>query len=349
MALPNPLRLIGMPPSPYTRKMVALLRYRRIPYSIKWADAGSELEAMGIEDKPKYVFLPTFLFDKEEGGIQAVCDSTPIIHRLEKEVTDRSVIPSDPALAFINFVLEDFGDEWCTKYMFHYRWYPEVDAENAGTILMTTSGVTMSDETLKQFKDYFTERQVGRLSYVGSCDTTAPVIDASYRRFLGLMEEHFKVQPYLLGARPGSADFSVFGQFTQLIGVEPTSRAIAHEVSPRMVGWMMNTEDLCGLEPQESDWTVLDEAPATLKAIMGEVGRVYVPALLANAKANAAGEKEWETEIDGVTWKQRTFPYQTKCLQWINEEYQALTDSDKARVDAILDGTGCEAMLQASK
>ena len=35
----------------------------------------------------------------------------------------RSVIPTDSALAFINYLLEDFGDEWCTKYMFHYRWH----------------------------------------------------------------------------------------------------------------------------------------------------------------------------------------------------------------------------------
>ena len=38
-------------------------------------------------------------------------------------------------LAFINYLLEDFGDEWVTKYMFHYRWYFEEDANVAGTIL----------------------------------------------------------------------------------------------------------------------------------------------------------------------------------------------------------------------
>ena len=73
---------------------------------------------------------------------------------------------------------------------------------------------------------------------------------------------------------------------------------------------------------------------------------MYVPALLANARAVEAGEKNWEAEIDGAPWTQQTFPYQAKCLKWINEQYQALGQGDRARVDALLDGTGCEAVLQ---
>jgi hypothetical protein len=70
-----------------------------------------------------------------------------------------------------------------------------------------------------------------------------------------------------------------------------------------------------------------------------------VPALLANARAVQAGEKTWEAEIDGAPWTQQTFPYQAKCLKWTNELYQALSDTDRQRVDTLLDGTGCEAML----
>ena len=42
----------------------------------------------------------------------------------------------------------------------------------------------MPQEAHQQFKRWVTDRQVGRLYVVGSNDTTAPVIDASYRRFL---------------------------------------------------------------------------------------------------------------------------------------------------------------------
>jgi glutathione S-transferase len=341
---PERLRLIGATGSPYTRKMVALLRFRQIPYSISWGDPVAALDAMGIE-KPKPTFHPTFLFKGQDGGIQPACDSSPIIRRLETMYPGRSVIPNDPALAFVDYLLEDFGDEWCTKYMFHYRWYPEDDADNAGTLLPLGMDVTLPPETLATFKQVFSERQISRLYVVGSNDTTAPVIDASYRRYLAAMEAHLQQQPFMLGARPGAGDYGMFGQLTQLVGFDPTSRKVTHEVSPRTVAWVDKMEDLCGLEPQEGDWKTLEDQPESLKGLLTEVGRVYVPALLANAAAAEAGEKTWEAEIDGALWTQQTFPYQAKCLRWIREEYAALSDANKARVNNLISGTGVEAAL----
>jgi hypothetical protein len=148
-----------------------------------------------------------------------------------------------------------------------------------------------------------------------------------------------------LGNRPGAGDFSLYGQLTQLVGFDPTPRAIAHQVSPRTVAWVDLMEDQSGLDPAQGGWNAPDAIPSSLRGILKEIGRVYVPALLANAKAVAAGEKTWEAEIDGAPWTQQTFPYQAKCLKWINEQYQTLGDDDRARVDALLAGTGCEAVI----
>jgi glutathione S-transferase len=342
MPIPNPLRLIGAVGSPYTRKMLALLRYRRIPHSMIWGDPNAVLDKLEIA-KPKIPFLPTFIFDNEDGGQEAVCDSTPIIKRLEQAQPECGVIPEDPALAFINFLLEDYGDEWCTKFMFHFRWHFEADADNAGTLLPLAHDVTLAENQLQQAKAFFSERQIGRLGFVGSNEVTAPIIDASYRRLLQLLEAHFKQLPFLLGNKPGSGDFAIYGQLTQLVGFDPTPRAIAHELSPRTVTWVGLMEDLSGLE--ERDWLVLESLPDTLKDILAEIGRTYVPALLANAKALQAGEKQWQTQIDGAAWTQQSFPYQGKCLGWIREEYQQLSEQDKERVNSLLAGTGCEALL----
>ncbi|MDX1734260.1 MAG: glutathione S-transferase N-terminal domain-containing protein [Halioglobus sp.] len=344
MATADRLRLIGGTGSPYTRKMVALLRYRRIPYSITWADPAGTLDAMGLE-KPRPTFHPTFLFEEDDGSVSPTCDSTPIIRRLEEDYSGRSVLPSDPALAFIDYLLEDFGDEWCTKYMFHYRWYPEEDADNAGTLLPLGMMLTIAPKQHQQFKEVFSQRQIGRLYVVGSNDTTAPVIDASYRRFLAAMEAHLSNQPCMLGERPGAGDFGLFGQLTQLVGFDPTPRAIAHEVSPRTVAWVDRMEDQCGLEPEDADWVRLEDQPPSLQGLLQEIGRVYAPAQLANARAVEAGDKNWEAEIDGAPWTQQTFPYQAKCLRWTRERYVALDAADRARVDAAIAGTGIETML----
>ncbi|MEM7361171.1 MAG: glutathione S-transferase [Pseudomonadota bacterium] len=341
------LTLIGNTPSPYTQKMIALLRYRHIPYAIVWASPQEELAARNIP-QPKVALLPTFIFedgDKGEAEPYAMVDSTPIIRKLEADYAGRSVLPDDPALAFIDYLLEDFADEWCTKYMFHYRWYPQDDADNAGTMLPFCSDPSMPAEKQQWAKDFFSKRQIERLYVVGSNDATAPLIDASYRRFLQAMEAHLEKQPYLLGNRPGAGDFALFGQLSQLVGFDPTPRRITHELAPRTVAWTLLLEDLSGVDPEDGDWLSLSQSVDTLRGLLREVGRVYAPALLANARALQSGDKQWEAEIDGATWSQQSFPYQGKCLQWINEQYQQLDQRDQQRVKQVLDGTGCEALL----
>jgi len=343
MSATSPIQLVGGTASPYTQKMVALLRYRRIPYAITWGSIEAECAARGVEP-PRPALMPTFFF--EEGDeTRPTVDSTPIIRRLESLYPERSVIPADPALAFIDYLIEDFADEWCTKYMFHYRWYPEADADNAGTLLPVGFDPTMPTEQWRQFKETFSARQIGRLYVVGSNDTTAPVIDASYRRFLKAMESHLANQHFMLGQRPGSGDFGLYGQLTQLVGFDPTPRSITHEISPRTVAWVDRMADQCGLEPADNGWLPLEQQPASLKGLLAEIGRVYAPAQLANAAAVLAGEKQWECEIDGATWTQQTFPYQAKCLQWTNEQYRSLEGVDRERLDAVLAGTGVESML----
>jgi glutathione S-transferase len=289
--------------------------------------------------------MPTFLLNNHDGKVEGVCDSTPIIRRLEAMYSGRSVLPTDPALAFIDYLIEDFADEWCTKYMFHYRWYPAADADNAGTLLPLGMDVSLPAQAHAQFKDYIAERQISRLYVVGSNDTTAPVIDASYRRYLAAMENHLANQHFTLGGRPAAGDFGLYGQLTQLVGFDPTPREIAHAVSPRTVAWVDHMRDQTGLNPQDSDWVAIEDQPQSLRELLAEIGRVYAPAQLANLKAVQAGEKNWEARIDGARWTQQTFPYQAKCLQWTNDCYQALSAADRARVDALIAGTGIESML----
>ena len=338
------ITLIGNTPSPYTKKMVALLRYRQIPYSIVWANPADVLETRGMA-APKVALLPTFIFDDAQGLPQAVVDSTPIIRTLESMYEPRSVIPINPVLAFIDYLLEDFADEWCTKYMFHYRWHFRSDADNAGTLLPFCIDPSMDVAKHAHAKEFFSKRQIERLYVVGSNDVTAPIIDASYKRFLKALEAHFEQQLFLLGNRPGAADFALYGQLSQLIGFDPTPRKIAHELSPRTVAWSLMADDLSGLEVRPDHWNDIDSIPGTLSEILKEVGRVYAPALLANAKALESGQKEWETNIDGAQWRQQTFAYQGKCLHWINQQYHALASSDKERVNVILAGTGWDSLI----
>ena len=344
MTLHRPIALRGAPGSPYTRKMLAVLRYRHIPYRFLVGGLWSKLEDL---PKPKVELLPTFYFESEdeESGLEAVVDSTPIIRRLEQEALGRSVIPADPALAFINYLIEDYADEWLTKAMFHYRWYYDDDIRLAGEVLPRWRALAATDADIEPVSKMVRERQIGRLYVVGSNDTTAPVIEASYRRFLDVLDSCIVGGPFLFGARPSSADFGLYGQLTQLAGFDPTPSRITEATAPRVLAWVQSVEDLSGMEPQEEDWIDRGDVPASLTALLAEAGRTYVPALLANAHAIDTGTEQVEAEIDGQRWVQAPFPYQAKCLQWVRQEYARLTGEDRAAAEKIIAGTGCEALF----
>ena len=339
MTLPTPLTMVGAPGSPYTRKMRALLRYRHIPYRMV-LQMSPEAESL---PQPKVPLLPTFYLPDADGKEAPVTDSTPLIRRFESEFEGRSAIPPDPVLAFLDLLLEDYGDEWLTKCMFHYRWHFDADIDKASHVLPHWARIDTTDEEIAPFVKGFAERQTSRLWVVGSNDVTAPVIEASYRRFLRLFDAHLQTSPYLFGRRPASGDFALYGQLTCLALFDPTAVSVTLEESPRVYAWVEVMEDLSGLEPE--GWISGERVSATLKALLGEVGRVHAPFLLANEEAYAKGAEQVETTIDGARWVQKPFPYQRKCLRWLREAYAALSPPDRAAVDALLAGTGCEPLF----
>ncbi len=342
MTLELPVLFSGAPGSPYTRKMLALLRYRRIPYRFLMASS----ETLADLPQPKVRLLPTFYLKAESGELEAVVDSTPLIRRFEGEVPGRAVIPPDPVVAVIDALLEDYADEWLTKAMFHYRWAYRDDIEKSGDVLPRWRDISAPEDQMRRNKKAFAERQISRLWVVGSNQTTGEVIEASYQRFVGRLREILEVQPFLLGRRPGSADFAVYGQLSQLAKFDPTPMAWTLREAPRVFAWVDVMDDLSGLDVTPDHWTTREDL-SRLGNLLVEVGRVYAPFLLANARALESGAETVETVIDERPWVQKPFPYQGKCLQWLREQYSSLGTEDRADVDAVLEGTGCEALFGA--
>ncbi|MEL6828874.1 MAG: glutathione S-transferase family protein [Pseudomonadota bacterium] len=344
MTYENPIELMGAPGSPYTRKMLATLRYRRIPHRMLWGGHTNPPEGYPV---PKVKLLPTFYFETASGEKEAVVDSTPITRRLEADYSGRSVIPADPELAFYNELLEDYADEWLTKAMFHYRWYHEADRVNAGPILIYWSNNTAPADEAKAMSDYITKRQFDRLYVVGSNDVTAETIEQSYSRFIDILDGLIQHRGYVLGGRPSSADFAIYGQLTQLGIIEPTSAKLMAERSQRVRAWLDRVDDLSGLDVTEDDWFSPEEARVALAPLLAEIGRVYTPFLLANAAATAGGEESWEAIVDGRAWTQPTFPYQAKCLLALRQAHDALPANLKPPVNTALKAAGIAPLFEA--
>ena len=94
------LKFKGVPGSPYTRKMLAYLRFRRTPYELFIGDQGA---LQGLP-QAKVELLPTFCLPNAAGELCAVVDSTPLIRRFEEEFRGRAAIPRHPVLNFLNYL-----------------------------------------------------------------------------------------------------------------------------------------------------------------------------------------------------------------------------------------------------
>ncbi len=326
--------------------MLSLLRYRRLPYNFLIGGLFEE----GIMDtsylpKAKINLMPTFYFKNKSNKLEPMVDSTFILRRLEKLYSDRSAVPKSSVLNFLNYLIEDFADEWLTKATFHYRWTYDEDIKKAGSTLSRWRSLTDNEETIKPIRKDISERQISRLYVVGSNTTTSDIIEGSYKNILKLMDKHMNNYPYIFGERPSSSDFALYGQLTQLTAFDPTPMKIADNIASRIVAWVGVMEDLSGLEVNNSDWVNSNNLTESFRNIFYEIGNTYIPVLKANSEAVYQNKEEVKIEINGKLWTQKPFYYQSKCLNWIKEEYEALENKDKNFIDDFLNGTGCEQLF----
>ena len=291
--------------------------------------------------------IPVIAYVEADGSYGDVTvDSSPQIMRLESEFDERSVVPTDPALAFIDALIEDYGDEWVTKAMYHYRWAYQADIDKAGRLLPLGRNLQANSDQLQQAQEFITARQIGRRAMVGSTDENQPIIESSYERLLDVLTQLYSTNDFLLGDRPGRGDFGIFGQLTQLAKWDPTPMELAATRAPKVIHWVDRMDDLSWL-PVDGDagWSSLDALPPATTRLLHEIGQTYAPFMIANAQALMSGADEVVCALEGGTYRQAPFKYQAKCLQWLREGYAALSDDDRSRVDAVLAGTGCEILV----
>lgn len=314
-------RLYGALGSPYSQKLRALLRYRRIAHL--WIDGAATREALGQVRAPVIPVLqyPDGHYDN---------DSTPVIYDLEARHTERQVVPDDPAQAFIAHLLEDFADEWLTKAMFGYRWLAEVDQVQMSRWLAFDNMKGGGLDKSQQFAEQFRARQVSRMALVGCTAENFPLIEASTRAVLAALEAHVVNRHCLFGTRPSLAEFGIFGQLSQL-GTDPTPQAMMRADYPYTYRWLAHIDDMSGVE---GEWEP-GFAPVVAELVR-IAGQVYVPFLRANEAAAEAGAETFRMEAMGHPYEQGVFKYQIKCLRELRARHAALPPEARAEVDALL-------------
>jgi len=324
----------GIELSPYSVKVRSYFRYKGIPH--RWIPRSLDTDG----EYPKYQKLPLvpLVVTPENKGIQ---DSTPIIEYVEALHPAPSIHPAEPAAKFLSALLEEFGDEWGNKWMFHYRWAREADILSAAGRIARSMMPALDDAQVANGAAMVRERMVPRVSFVGSNPQTAPQIEDSFCDTLTILEPHFATRAYLFGNRPAFADFAMWGQLYNA-WTDPTPGALINATTPNLLAWIHRM-----LWPRaEGDFEPWSSLSATLSPLLErQVGRLFIPWTVANAAAIANGRDEFSVELGGKTWTQKPQKYHAKSLATLREKYQAV--GDKRALDPILDATGCLAGLRA--
>ncbi|MFI4999780.1 MAG: glutathione S-transferase family protein [Reyranellales bacterium] len=305
-------RIFGSELSPYSVKVRSFFRYKGLPHEWLLRSPANQAE---FQKYAKLPLVPLVVTPQGEG----VQDSTPIIERFEAATPEPSIVPADPALAFLSALFEEYGDEWGNKWMFHCRWsYPAdcwATAERIAQQMMGAQGPL----AVAQARTAVAERMSGRLGFVGSNAGTRPLIEASFKRALEILNAHLGARPYLLGGRPALADFGLWGQLYEA-ATDPTPGAIMRASSPNVMAWVQRMVSPKAEGPFES-WPAL--AAGLMPLLSEEVGALFLPWSAANAKAIERGDKTFEVTLAGATWSQEPQKYHARSLAEIRRKYAA--------------------------
>ncbi len=328
-----PFRLYGAELSPYSVKVRSYLRYKGLDF--EWRARTNATQ----EEFQRYAKLPLIpvLVDADENALQ---DSTPIIEKLEAENAEPSIIPDQPSLAFLSALIEDYADEWLNKAMFHYRWsYPE-DQESAAKRI--SDMIFEGAEKPEGIEEQVRTRMISRLYHVGSSPETAPLIEGSFTRLLGLLDGLLAERPYLFGGRPSLADFGLAGQLAQL-NSDPTPGALLRAQAPNVVKWLARMD----APKAEGGFASFDEVKGDIEELLrAEIAGAYLLWMDANARAVADDTSGVSVDIGGTTFVQKPQRYAAKAFGELKRKRAAVEDEALA---ALLTAAGVDALLAGAR
>lgn len=333
-------RLLGGPGSPFSLKMRAVLRYRRLPHTwlvppvLPELGANPELKAAGKSAIP--------VLQPPEG--QYWSDTTPMILALEKRHPhQRSVLPDDPVHRFLARLIEDFADEWLVKVLFDYRWNLDVDQDFCSRRQTASRVRAMPAREFNEFVARFRDRQVRRLARQGNAATNRPILQSSYLEVLAAIERQLVVQYFLFGDRPSIADFGLFGQLSQL-AIDPTASAILRNRAVRTFQWVQDIDDLSGIA---GEWQQSEIPPGPgVTGLLRIIGEIYLPYLAANAAAHAAGTATTSVRLRGSDFVAETSAYKARCLLWLKQALEDVEPEERRRLQNVLQEYDCWDLLQ---
>lgn len=305
-------RLFGTETSPFSIKVRSYLRYKKLPFD--WVPKGfgtdGEFQTLARSDALPMLVSPN-------GGISH--DSSLILTRIEASRATPSAMPDDPSCRALALLLEDYADEWLNKAMFHFRWSSAKAAKVAAKRQAEHIFAGYEVEGLDEIEKSIAKSMSGRLKVIGLNKKNGEIVEASFERFLTLLNAHLEHHLFLFGGHPSLADFALAGQLIQLM-MDEKSGDLIREKAPFVSAWCEFMEDPRPGAPFE-DFDSLKET--LLPLIRDEVAPTYVAWALANQASIASKRKTCDVEIGTDRFKQSVQHHTARSFEAVKAAFAA--------------------------
>jgi glutathione S-transferase len=300
---PDDYVVFGAPFSLFTRKLEAALRFYAAPFRMKPKNAenGALLEARSGTHQVPVLHTPDDWM---------LADTTPILALLDGRFPSRRLFPGGAAGVLVH-VLED------------YRWHYE---ENTRHVVGAILGRPV---TLEEAREFPLAKWGPRACRATGTESTHQQqrAEQEYLELLQALDTQLGKTRYALGDRPTALDTILLGGLRAHTNADPIPDLTALH---RVVAWDTETAD-----PWDGSGGFPElAADGPLVAQLLSIGRdQYLPFLLGNARALAAGEKAFVVETYGeeVSYLAREYPERSRRMLQARIRTQ-LDDSERRAV-----------------
>jgi glutathione S-transferase len=217
---------------------------------------------------------------------ELIWDSTAIIVHLDHCYRKQPVLPPQPELQFLAYLLDDFSDEWLYRHAVGSRWLYE-ENRRSGSWDIAREGALEFPGNVSTTQAVASAAMIACLPRLGTTPENIDAwIDESLLPWQRALAAHVGPHGYLLGRRPSLADFALFGGNAAHFINDPVCCRWMEEQAPAVVDY---THTMLAPQHREyGDWLAIEEMPATLIALLAETGRHYLPWVSAATRTGRA-------------------------------------------------------------
>ncbi len=192
----------------------AKTRSYMIKKGIHFTEASPAAGVAGAKDRWAEVIVPalgysTFpVLDLPDGTF--ISDTTAIIRYLEEQHPEPPMLPSDPMMRALAWLIFNYGTEGLLLNAQHYRWSFSESADFAAADIGRAIAGPTNFEVIKMIGESFQAMKLERFpTEVGITAETIPAIEKSNQLLFDTLDAHFRHYPYILGGRPSIADAAI--------------------------------------------------------------------------------------------------------------------------------------------